>query len=75
MFRKFEKCSLPGIFLGYHLVSGGRFYGDYLVAPFVDFKEPPTGGVRICRVAEIIIDRLRIISSLSAIIKIRTNVP
>ena len=44
MFPKFEKCSLPGIFLGYHLMSGERFYGDYLAAPIIDFKEPPTGG-------------------------------
>ena len=44
MFHKFEKRSLPGIFLGYHLVSGERFYGVYLVAPLIDFKEPPTGG-------------------------------
>ena len=61
MFPKFGKRSLPGIFLGYHLVSGERFYGDYLgdylVAPFIDFKEPPAGGVRICRIAEIIIDK------------------
>ena len=28
MFPKFEKRSLPGIFLGYHLMSGERFYGD-----------------------------------------------
>ena len=57
MFPKFEKRSLPEIFLGYHLMSGERFYGDYLVAPFVDFEEPPTWGVRICRIAEIIIDK------------------
>ena len=44
MFPKFAKRSLPGIFLGYHLVSGERFYGDYLVAPLIDFKDPPTGG-------------------------------
>ena len=44
MFPEFEKRSLPGIFLGYHLMSGERFYGDYLVAPLIDFKDPPTGG-------------------------------
>ena len=44
MFPTFEKRSLPGIFLGCHLMSGERFYGDYLVAPLVDFQEPPTGG-------------------------------
>ena len=38
-FPKFEKRSLPGIFLGYHLMSGERWYGDYLVAPLSDFKE------------------------------------
>ena len=57
MFPKFEKRSLPGIFLGYHLMSGERFYGDYLVAPLQDFRSPPTGGVRVCRVAEIIVDK------------------
>jgi hypothetical protein len=44
MFPEFEKRSLPGTFLGYHLMSGERFYGDYLVAPLQDFKAPPTGG-------------------------------
>ena len=44
MFPKFETRPLPGIFLGYHLMSGERFYGDYLVAPLVDFQEPLTGG-------------------------------
>ena len=43
-FPKFEKRSLPGIFLGYHLMSGERWYGDYLVAPLNDFKEPRKGG-------------------------------
>ena len=43
-FPKFDKRSLPGIFLGYHLMSGERWYGDYLVAPLTDFKEPPKGG-------------------------------
>ena len=38
-------------------MSGERFYGDYLAAPLVDFQEPPTGGVRICRIAEIITDK------------------
>ena len=47
MFPKFEKRSLPGIFLGYHLMSGERFYGDYLVAPLQYFRSPPTGGVRV----------------------------
>ena len=61
MFTKFEKRSLPGIFLGYHLMSGERFYGDYSVAPLIGFQEPPTGavtgGVRICRIAAIITDK------------------
>jgi hypothetical protein len=51
MFPKFEKRSLPGIFLGYHLMSGERFYGDYLVAPLQDFRSPPTGG---CEFAELL---------------------
>ena len=58
MVHKFEKRSLLRICLGYHLMSGERFYGDYLVAPLIDFGEPPTGGgFRICRIAEIIIDK------------------
>ena len=57
MFRKFEKRSLPGIFLGYHLMNGERFYGNYLVAPLIDFRDPPTGGVRIRRIAEVITDK------------------
>ena len=44
MFPKFEKRLILGRFLGYHLMSGERFYGDYLVAPLMDFREPPTGG-------------------------------
>ena len=35
-------------------MSGGRFYGDYLVAPLIDFEDPPRGGVRIRRIAELI---------------------
>ena len=35
-------------------MSGERFYGDYLVAPLIDFKDPPTGGVRICRIAKLV---------------------
>ena len=44
MVPKFEKRSLPGILLGYHLMSGERLYGDYLVAPLIGFQDPPTGG-------------------------------
>ena len=43
-FPEFGKRSLPGIFLGYHMMSGERWYGDYLVAPLIDFKDPPAGG-------------------------------
>ena len=35
-------------------MSGERWYGDYLVAPLIDFEDPPMGGVRICRIAELI---------------------
>ena len=74
-FSKFEKRSLPGIFLGYHLMSGERWYGDYLVAHLIDFKEPPTGGVRICRVAELITEKAKnIINFLSVTLRTRVNV-
>ena len=53
-FLKFAKRSLHGIFLGYYLMCGERWYGDYLVAPLIDFKKPPAGGVRICRISELI---------------------
>ena len=38
-------------------MSGERFYGDYLVAPLIGFKDPPTGGVRVCRIVELINDK------------------
>ena len=41
-FPKFEKRSMPGVFLGYYLMSGERWYGDFLVAPLNDFE--PTSG-------------------------------
>ena len=51
MFPKFEKRSLPGIFLGYHLMSGERFYGDYLVAPYKILGHHQRGG---CEFAELL---------------------
>ena len=35
---KFAPRSLPGIFLGYHLAPGGRWKGDFYVAPFDNFS-------------------------------------
>ena len=76
MFPKFEKRSLPGISLGYPLMSGERFYGDYLVAPFVDFKAPPTGGgSEFAASLRLSSKRLSSINSLSENIKTKTNVP
>ena len=57
-FLKFEKRSMPGILLGYYLMSGERWYGDFLVAPLHDFQSPPPGGVRVCRISEVIIDKV-----------------
>ena len=41
---KFDKPTLPGLFLGYHLSNGGKWKGDYLVAPLVDFSEENQSG-------------------------------
>ena len=35
---KFDQISVPGIFLGYHVLPGGRWKGDYLVFWTEDFK-------------------------------------
>ena len=48
---------MPGVFLGYYLLSGERWYGDFLVAPLHDFKCPPQWGVRVCRISEVIFDK------------------
>ena len=36
---KFEPKSIPGLFLGYHLHSGGRWKGEFLVCPLSDFAK------------------------------------
>ena len=54
-------------------MSGERFYGDYLVAPWVDFKNPPRGG----KFAESLNEpptKLKIINPLSARVRIRVSV-
>eukprot|EP00972_Heterocapsa_arctica_P090534 13358065-Heterocapsa_arctica.AAC.1 len=56
---KFAGTSIPGIFLGYHMLSGERWSKDYLVAPLSDFKGGPTDHVRLCRVNEIVIGAIQ----------------
>ena len=34
---KFSPKGVPGVFLGYVLLPGGKFKGDYIVAPLSDF--------------------------------------
>ena len=51
---KFGKTTMPGIFLGYHVPSGGRWGGDYIVAPLHDFsKENKSNTVRVFRIKEV----------------------
>eukprot|EP00972_Heterocapsa_arctica_P092621 13657838-Heterocapsa_arctica.AAC.1 len=52
----FAGTSIPGIFMGYHMVSGGRWSKDYLMAPLSDFRGGPDAHVRLCRANEIVID-------------------
>eukprot|EP00972_Heterocapsa_arctica_P025895 3811297-Heterocapsa_arctica.AAC.1 len=35
---KFGKTTMPGVMLGYHVSVGGKWHGDYLVAPLQDFQ-------------------------------------
>ena len=51
---------IMGLFLGYHLHSGGRWSGDYLVTPLTDWDAAKTEGiakVRVFRVKEIYFDQ------------------
>ena len=53
---KFEARSVPGIFLGWFLVPGGRFKGDYLVISLSDLTshlQKPSSRVFVQRVKEI----------------------
>ena len=35
---KFDPKAIPGIFLGYHVLPGGRWHGDYWVVPVSSFQ-------------------------------------
>ena len=53
---KFAPKAVPGVFLGYHMLPGGRFHGDFWVASLASFKESLTGdggSVQIQRVKEV----------------------
>eukprot|EP00972_Heterocapsa_arctica_P073630 10872298-Heterocapsa_arctica.AAC.1 len=50
---------MPGAMLGYHAGLGGKWHGDYLVSPLLDFKSTNTGGtLRIFRVKEVAVDTI-----------------
>ena len=61
--------------MGYHLMSGERFYGDYLVAPLMDFKEPPTGGSEFAASLRLSSIKQKTINFLSAEVKTKVKVP
>ena len=52
-----ERHATPGIFLGYHLLAGGRWHGDYKVAAKADFDRLVGGDgklkFRVHRVPEV----------------------
>jgi hypothetical protein len=54
---KFGRHAVPGIFLGYHLISGGRWRGDFIVAAKSDFDKAASGDgtlrFRVHRVKEV----------------------
>ena len=57
---KFAPVAEPGVFMGYHILPGGRWRGDYLVATLQEFNvaiaNPGRGGkhkIRIQRVKEL----------------------
>ena len=55
---KFAKRTMPGILLGYHLLSGARWRGDYIVAPLEDFKDSSTStSIRTFRISTIIVPK------------------
>ena len=58
---KWDSRAVPGIFLGYHLLPGGIWKGDYLVAPMSDFQKKKRGmnkprKLPYYRVKEIVVD-------------------
>eukprot|EP00972_Heterocapsa_arctica_P091554 13505126-Heterocapsa_arctica.AAC.1 len=56
---KFARTSIPSIFMGYHMLSGGRWSKDYMASTLSDFKGGPTDHVHLCRVNEIVIDAIQ----------------
>jgi len=57
---KFEPKAIPGVFLGYHLHPGGKWRGEYMVAPLREFNGVPfdqlVGKVSVHRIREVIFD-------------------
>ena len=58
---KWDSRAVPGIFLGYHLLPGGIWKDDYLVAPMSDFQKKKRGmnkqrKLPNYRVKEIVVD-------------------
>eukprot|EP00972_Heterocapsa_arctica_P019255 2841464-Heterocapsa_arctica.AAC.1 len=53
---KFAGTSIPGIFMGYHMVSRGRWSKDYILPHLSDFKGGTNAHVHLCRASEIVID-------------------
>ena len=57
---KFEPKAIPGVFLGYHLHPGGRWRGEYMVAPLREFNGVPfdqlVGKVSVHRIREVLFD-------------------
>ena len=51
--RKFAPKSKKGVFLGWHMLLGGKWSGDYLVADLADF-EAGAPNVRVYKVKELI---------------------
>ena len=54
---KFGTKAIPGLFLGYHLLPGGRWKGDYIVAALEDFKDGGPARPRLHRVKEVYANR------------------
>ena len=53
---KFAPKAVPGIFLGYHMLAGGRWKGDYIVVDLRDLdRNPDTAHVHVQRIKEVYI--------------------
>ena len=63
----FAARTVPGIFLGYSLLSGGRWHGEYLVALLSDYEDGGNASsVRVHRVREIHFDPSDVVFPLRA---------